>query len=215
MMFRLSRWIDTFNRRIAWGLSLLMMGMVLVGVWNVVGRFIGRAIGHNLSSNALIEGQWYLFAIIFLCGGGYTLLTGNHVRVDVFYGRLTKKQKAWVDLLGSLVFAIPFCLLAIAFSWGSIWNSWSIWETSPDPDGLPRYLIKSVIPIGLSFVILQAISEAIKNLAIIRGITPPPSPSPPPPETPTVRDATDLIEPSETNNHNQFNQLNLGGENNG
>lgn len=171
-MLRLSGWIDALNRTIARGLSLLMVVMVVIGVWNVVGRFLGRAIGRSLSSNALLEAQWYLFAIVFLCGGGYTLLVGNHVRVDVIYSRLNRRAKAWVNLLGSLLFAIPFCVLAIAFSWNSIVNSWSIWELSPDPDGLPRYLIKSFIPLGFGLVILQAVSEAIKNLAIARGMVP-------------------------------------------
>lgn len=160
------------NQAIAKLLSLLMIAMVAVGVWNVVGRFVGRAVGRNLSSNALLETQWYLFAAIFMGGGAYALLQGDHVRVDVLYGRLDARARAWVNLLGALVFAIPFCGLAIAFSWNAVVESWRIWEVSPDPDGLPRYWIKSLIPIGFGLVMLQALSEAIKHLAVVRGIVP-------------------------------------------
>lgn len=169
---RLSRWIDRLTRKIGQLTYLLTIAMVSIGVWNVIGRFLGRGIGQNLSSNASIEIQWYLFAIVFLCGGAYTLQQGGHVRVDVFYSRLNRKRKALVDLAGSLLFAIPFSVLAIAFSWSSIAKSWAILEQSPDPDGLPRYPIKSFILVGFVLIILQAISEAIKNVAILRGLDP-------------------------------------------
>ena len=167
-LLRLSKWIDRLNEKIgraAYWIALLMIG---VGSWNVFGRYVGRAIGQNLSSNALLEIQWYLFDIIFLLGAAYTLKHNNHVRVDVVQSRLNDKQKAWVDLLGTLLFLLPFCGFILFYSWGAIANSWKILETSPDPGGLIRYPLKTLIPISFILLILQGISQAIKALAKIR-----------------------------------------------
>lgn len=147
--------------------------MIGVGVWNVLGRYLGNAIGQNLSSNALIETQWYLFDLVFLLGAAYTLQHNDHVRVDVFYARWNRRRKAMADLFGTLVFLLPFCALVIYFSWGAVVQSWAIRETSPDPGGLIRYPIKSMIIVSFALLILQGISDAIKNWAIITGQLPP------------------------------------------
>ncbi len=173
VLLRISRLIDQFNEyigRFVYWLALLMIG---VGTWNVVGRYLGRAVGENLSSNALIETQWYIFDVIFLLGAAYTLKHNEHVRVDVIQSRLPLKYKALVDLLGSLLFLIPFSVMVIFYSWGTVSNSWAILETSPDPGGLPRYPIKTLIIVSFVLLILQGISEAIKNWAIFKGILTP------------------------------------------
>lgn len=141
----------------------------MIGVWNVVGRYLGRFIGENLSSNGFIETQWYLFDLVFLLGAAYTLKHNGHVRVDVFYKSLRPKAQAIANLIGTLLFLIPFCIMVIYFSWGAIVNSWTIQEMSPDPGGLPRYPIKSMIIVSFGLLILQGISEAIKNWAIFAG----------------------------------------------
>ena len=140
--------------------------MVLVGVWNVVGRYLGRWLGQNLTSNALIEIQWYLFDLVFLLGAAYALKHNEHVRVDLFYKGWNRKRKALANLICTLLFLIPFSVMVIYYSWGTIINSWKIWEISPDPGGLPRYPIKSMIIVGFVLLIFQGISEAIKNWAI-------------------------------------------------
>ncbi|MEL7036178.1 MAG: TRAP transporter small permease subunit [Cyanobacteria bacterium J06592_8] len=172
-LLNLSRRIDQLNEwvgRLVSGLAILMIG---VGTWNVLGRFIGRGVGQNLSSNALIETQWYIFDIIFLLGAAYALKHNEHVRVDVIQSRLNTKQKALIDFLGSVFFLIPFCVMVIIYSWGTILNSWKILEVSPDPGGLPRYPIKTLIIVSFVLLILQGISEAIKNFAIFKGIITP------------------------------------------
>lgn len=146
--------------------------MIGVGVWNVLGRYIGNAIGQNLSSNALIETQWYLFDLVFLLGAAYTLQHNEHVRVDVFYDRWNKRRQAMANLFGTLVFLLPFSVLVIYFSWGSVLQSWAVRETSPDPGGLARYPIKSMIIVSFLLLIAQGISDAIKNWAIIKGYLP-------------------------------------------
>ena len=173
LLLKLSAWIDGCNEylgRFVYWLSLIMIG---VGTWNVIGRYVGRAVGQNLSSNALIETQWYIFDIIFLLGAAYTLKHNEHVRVDVIQSRLSLKQRALINCLGTLFFLIPFCVMIMFYSWGWIINSWSIQEVSPDPGGLPRYPIKTFVIISFALLIIQGISEAIKNFAIFRGILEP------------------------------------------
>ncbi len=168
-LLRLSRIIDAFNEMIGRLAYWLVILMVLVGVWNVIGRYLGRTIGQNLTSNALIETQWYIFDLVFLLGGAYTLKHNEHVRVDIFYTQWTPKRKALVNLLGTALFLIPFSIIIIIVSWGAVFNSWAILETSPDPGGLPRYPIKTMIIVSCILLILQGISEIIKNLAIYKG----------------------------------------------
>ncbi|MDJ0746377.1 MAG: TRAP transporter small permease subunit [Xenococcaceae cyanobacterium MO_167.B27] len=168
-LLQISRVIDALNERIGRMSYWLVLFMVIVGVWNVLGRYIGRFIGRNLTSNALIEIQWYLFDLVFLLGAAYAFKHNEHVRVDIFYKDLSPRRKALINFLGSVMFLIPFCGLIIYYSWGTILNSWSILEISPDPGGLPRYPIKSVIIISMALLILQGISEAIKNWYIFRN----------------------------------------------
>lgn len=168
-LLRISRVIDSFNERIGRLTYWILPLMILIGFWNVVGRYLGRFIGENLSSNGFIETQWYLFDIVFLLGAAYTLKHNGHVRVDVFYKSLKPKAQAIANLIGTLLFLIPFCIMVIYFSWGAIVNSWTIQEMSPDPGGLPRYPIKSMIIVSFGLLILQGISEAIKNWAIFAG----------------------------------------------
>jgi len=159
----LSQRIDKLNQAVGviarWSI-LLMLGL---GLWNVIGRYLGVAIGHNLSSNRLIEGQWYLFDLAFLLGLGWTLQRQDHVRVDILQGRLNKQGQARLELLGTLLLLLPFALGVMVLSVTPTLHSWSIREISPDPDGLPRYWIKTLIPVSFLLLSLQGISEAIRN----------------------------------------------------
>ncbi|MDE5094958.1 MAG: TRAP transporter small permease subunit [Trichodesmium sp. St11_bin5] len=169
ILLRLSRIIDDLNERIGrltYGLVILM---VLVGVWNVIGRYLGRTIGQNLTSNAFIEIQWYIFDLVFLLGSAYALKHNEHVRVDIFYTKWSPKRKALANLIGTIFFLIPFSIIIVVVSWGAVLNSWAIFETSPDPGGLPRYPIKTMIIVSFILLYLQGISEAIKNFAVLTG----------------------------------------------
>ena len=171
LWLRISRALDRFSERTGRGVAWLTLVMVLVGAYNAVVRYLGRFMGWNLSSNAYIELQWYLFSLVFLLGAAYTLRRGAHVRVDVFYGRLSQRGRAWVNLAGTLVFLLPFCVFTLWVSWPSVRNSWVIREVSPDPGGLPRYPIKAMILVAFVLLIVQGISEIIKQVAILRGVT--------------------------------------------
>lgn len=169
ILARVSAALDRFagwtGRIVAW----LTLAMVIVGVWNTLGRWAGRYVGVDLASNAWIEAQWYMFSLLFLLGAAYTLERDAHVRVDVVYGRMSERAKAWIDLVGSLAFAIPFCVAAIAFAWPSVLESWEIREVSPDPDGLPRWPLKAVVPVAFVLVAMQAVSETLKRILVIAG----------------------------------------------
>ena len=160
--------LDKVNSSVAivarWAV-LLMLGL---GLWNIIGRYVGVAIGHNLSSNRLIEGQWYLFDLIFLLGLGWTLQRQGHVRVDVLQGRWGNRQQAKFELLGILFLLLPFAIGVLVISIEPTIHSWVIGEVSPDPHGLPRYRIKTVIPIGFLLLALQGIAEAIRTWAKLK-----------------------------------------------
>ncbi|MEL7358102.1 MAG: TRAP transporter small permease subunit [Cyanobacteria bacterium J06560_6] len=171
-LLHLARRIDRFINAVGKFAYWIVLVMIGVGVWNVLGRYVGNAIGQNLSSNALIETQWYLFDIVFLLGAAYTLQKNEHVRVDVFYARMNRKRQAIANLIGTLFFLLPFSVLSIFFSFGYVSKSWRDLETSPDPGGLIRYPIKTMILVSFALLILQGIADAIKNWAIITGHLP-------------------------------------------
>jgi TRAP-type mannitol/chloroaromatic compound transport system permease small subunit len=173
-LLRLSRAIDRLTESIGKLALWLILAMVAAGAWNAIGRHLGQAIGQNLSSNALIEAQWYLFSLVFLLSAGYVLKHDEHVRMDMFYNVLSPKRKAIADAIGGLLFLIPFSVLMLWFAWKPVTNSWRISEVSPDPGGLPRYPLKTMILVGFVLLIAQGISETIKNIAVITGHRTPP-----------------------------------------
>jgi TRAP-type mannitol/chloroaromatic compound transport system permease small subunit len=183
---RLARAIDRLNEAVGRASGWLVLLMVLVGAYNAIVRYAGRYWGLNLSSNVYIELQWYLFSLVFLLGAGYALKHRAHVRVDVFYARLSPRGQAWIDLIGTIVFLVPVCGVLLWVSWPSIINSWSILEVSPDPGGLPRYPIKSVLLLAFVLLLLQGVAEGIRNIAVLSGhdLTPDDHAAPPaPPHT--------------------------------
>lgn len=162
----IDRLSEVVGRAVIW-LSLLM---VLVGTFNTIARYAGRRFGAELTSNAYIELQWYLFSLLFLLGAGYTLKHDRHVRVDVIYARLSQRARAWIDLVGTVAFLIPFCLLGLVVCWPAVRNSWAILEGSPDPGGLPRYPIKTMILVSFLLLVLQGLAEAARRVAVLRGL---------------------------------------------
>lgn len=168
-LMRLSRGIDAVNEALGKLAAWMVLLLVCVGVYNTLGRYIGRYLHVNLSSNGLLELQWYLFSFIFLLAAAYTLRHNAHVRVDVIYSRVSDRTRSWINLIGILIFLFPFCLFILYFSWPAVEASWAIRETSPDPGGLPRYPVKLLIPIGFLSLLLQGFSEAIKEGAFLLG----------------------------------------------
>ena len=166
---RSTSWIDRLNELVGRLAGWLLLAMVLVGAYNAVVRYLGRYLATNLSSNLYIELQWYLFSLVFLLGGAYTLLHNRHVRVDVLYGRLGERPRAVIDVIGTLLFLLPFCGFVVWVSWPTVRNSWAVLEGSSDPGGLPRYPIKTVILIGFGLLFLQGLAELKRQWRRLRA----------------------------------------------
>lgn len=169
-LLKLSRWIDAFSEILGWITLGLTLIMVAVGAYNAITRYLGQFIGVNLSSNLYIEVQWYLFSLIFLLGAAYVLKHDNHVRVDIVYNQLSPKGKAWIDLLGGLFLLLPMCALVVYFSYPAVLNSWQVLEMSSDPSGLPRYPLKTMIVVAFICLGLQAVSQIVKQIAILTDV---------------------------------------------
>ncbi len=172
ILLRISGAIDRMSGKIGRATSWLAALMVMIGAANAILRYLARDLGLELQGNAALEAQWYLFSLLFLLGAPWALQQNAHVRVDVIYGRLGRRARTWIDLVGGLLFLLPFCGFALYFCWPSVLNSWAVWEVSQDPGGLPRYPIKSAILVCFSLVALQGVSELIRNAARLRGHLP-------------------------------------------
>lgn len=156
-------WIDRINEGIGKLFSWLTTLLMVVICFDVLMRYVFAS-----SSAAITETEWHIFAAIFMLGAAYTLKYDKHVRVDVFYANFSEKGKAWVNLIGTLLFLFPFCYVVIRSSIPFVENSFAVRETSPDPGGLPaRYIIKSMIPIGFLLLMLQGISVLLKCIKTI------------------------------------------------
>jgi TRAP-type mannitol/chloroaromatic compound transport system permease small subunit len=161
--------IDRLNHRIGRGAAWLTLAMVLIGSYNAIVRYVGRHFQLDLSSNAYLELQWYLFSMVFLLGAAYTLRHHEHVRIDILFSRFSQRTQAIINLTGHIIFLLPFCAVILWLSWAPVSNSWAIREMSPDPGGLPRYPIKALIPLAFLLLLLQGISDTIKQIAFLRG----------------------------------------------
>lgn len=159
---------DTIGRAASW----LALVMVLVGAFNAIARYLGRFMGLQLSSNSWLELQWYIFSLLFLLGAAYALRHDAHVRVDVLFAKLSDRGRAWINLLGTVLLLLPFCIFMLLVSWPTVRNSWSIREVSSDPGGLPRYPLKAFILICFVLLLLQGIAELIREVAALRGHVP-------------------------------------------
>lgn len=156
----MDRFIVMTGKSVRWLTSLL----VIIICSDVVFRYV-----FNFSKTWIIDLEWWLFSIIFLIGAAYTLKEDKHVRVDIFYSRLSESKQAWINLIGTIVLLIPWCVLIIIKSYNYALNSWVIREGSPDPGGLPgRYIIKAVICFAFILLLIQAVLQVIENGKIIR-----------------------------------------------
>ena len=161
--------IDGLNDKIGAAIRWLTLAMVLVGAATAILRYSARGLELSLNLTPLTEVQWYLFSLIFLLGAAYGLNHDVHVRVDALYERLNKKRRALIDLVGTIVFLIPFSLVMLYVSWPMVTNSFSVREISPDPGGLPRWPIKLVILISFVLLTLQGLSQIVKRIDILRA----------------------------------------------
>jgi len=169
-LLRLSGLIDALNERVGRLTYWLILVMVLVSAGNASVRY-----AFDRSSNAWLEIQWYLFSAVFLLGAGYTLLHNQHVRIDVISGRLSKRARAWIDVLGTLFFLLPMAIAIMWMSWPVFVQSYQLHEESSNAGGLIVWPARLMVPVGFVLLVLQGISELIKRVAFLRGLIPDPS----------------------------------------
>lgn len=170
-MLALSRAIDWINTWIGRGVSWLVLAAVLVSAVNASMRK-----AFDLSSNAWLELQWYLYGAVFLLAAAYTLMRNEHVRIDILYASRSKRTQDFIDLFGHVVFLLPFCLLMDWFLVPYVMTSFRQQEVSSSAGGLIIWPAKALLLAGFVLLTLQAVSEIIKRIAIIRGVIEDPNP---------------------------------------
>ena len=163
-LLKFSRTVDKLNTRLgqimAWG----VLAAILVSAVNATVRKV-----LNTSSNSWLELQWVLFGVVFLLCSAWTLLSNEHIRIDIVNSMLSKRTRNWIDVIGHLFFLIPVTVILAYLGWPFFWRSLMQNEQSSNAGGLPVYPAKLLIPLAFTFLLLQGISELIKRIAIIRG----------------------------------------------
>lgn len=163
----LSRGIDRINWFIGRGASWLILVAVLISASNAIIRKV-----FNMSSNAWLEWQWYLFGAAFLLAAAYTLMENEHIRIDIVYGSFSRRTQHWIDLIGHTLFLMPFVILTMWLVWPWLMKSYQLNEISMNAGGLLRWPAKSLLIIGFFLLFLQGISEIIKKIAVMRDLIP-------------------------------------------
>lgn len=157
--------VDRLNQRIGNSILWLILVTVLISAGNALVRKV-----FQVSSNALLEVQWYFFSAVFLLGAGYALLKNAHVRIDFVASHLSRRMVHWIEIVGILTVLLPLCVMLIDLSWPLVLNAWVSGETSQNAGGLIRWPVYLLLPSGLALLLLQGISELIKRIAYLRGV---------------------------------------------
>lgn len=168
-LLRLSAAIDWLNDRVGKAVYWLVLVAVVVSAGNAVSRY-----ALNMSSNAWLEIQWYLFSAVFLLCAGYTFLHNEHIRIDIFSSRLSRQGRNWVDIFGHVFFLLPLCVVMLYEAWPYFMSTWRSGEVSSSAGGLIRWPVRFLIPAGFMLLLLQLVSEFIKRVAVMKGLIPDP-----------------------------------------
>ena len=169
-MLSLSRVIDALNDRIGRLVYWLVLAAVFISAANAIVRK-----AFDMSSNAFLEVQWYLFSAIFLLCAGYTLLKNEHIRIDVIAGRFSRRTQTWIDVFGTVFFLFPMVALILFESWPWFVRAWNSGEVSPSAGGLILWPAKILVPAGFVLLALQGFSELFKRIAFLAGAGPDPT----------------------------------------
>jgi TRAP-type mannitol/chloroaromatic compound transport system permease small subunit len=165
-----SRAIDWLNEHVGKLTYWLILAAVLISTGNAVVRY-----AFNMSSNAWLEIQWYLFSFVFLFCAGYTLLHNQHVRIDIVTGGLSPRAKAWIDILGTVFFLLPMAVTIMWLSWPVFTDAYRSNEISTNAGGLLIWPGRLMVPVGFLLLVLQGLSEMIKRIAFLQGLIPDPA----------------------------------------
>jgi TRAP-type mannitol/chloroaromatic compound transport system permease small subunit len=163
-LLRFSRAVDAFNTYVGRFVAWAILAAVLVSAANATVRKV-----FNTSSNSWLEIQWVLFGAVFLLCAAWTLLSNEHIRIDIVNNAFPKRVRDWIDVFGHLFFLIPMAALMCYLGWPFFWRSLLQNEQSTNAGGLPVYPSKFLIPLAFTFLLVQGFSELIKRIAIIRG----------------------------------------------
>ncbi len=168
-LLKMSSAIDAINSYVGRFARWLILAAVLISAGNAVMRKV-----FSISSNAMLEVQWYLFSGVFLLAAGYTLLKNAHVRIDFVSSRLSARTRAIIEILAIVLVVTPFCWILIQLSWPLLVKAWESGEMSPDAGGLIRWPVYALVPAGMALLVAQAYSELIKRVAYLLGRHPDP-----------------------------------------
>ena len=164
-LLNLSRLIDRMNEFVGKWVAWLILAAVVVSASNALIRKI-----FNMSSNGFLEIQWYFFAAVFLLCAGYTMLSNEHVKIDVFLHMLSKRKQMWIDIIGIVFFLFPFVVAVVVLSWPLFVTALQTGEMSQNAGGLIRWPVYMLLPLGFTLLGLQGISELIKRFAFLKGL---------------------------------------------
>jgi TRAP-type mannitol/chloroaromatic compound transport system permease small subunit len=164
-LLKLSRAIDGLNAFVGRWVIWLILASTLISAVNALVRKV-----FNTSSNAYLEVQWYLFAGAFLLAAGYTLLNGEHVKIDVISSKLSKRKQIWIDVFGYVFFLGPMCIVLLYYGIPFFLQGYASGEVSSNAGGLIRWPVYILIPVGFTLLLLQGMSELIKRLAFLQGL---------------------------------------------
>ena len=157
----IDKFTDTTGTWVAW----LNVPLVLAVAWEVASRYLFDA-----PTIWSFDVTYMLYGTIFMLGAAFALHKGAHIRTDFFFEKWSVRTRGTIDSVAYLVFFFPSCLMVVYTSWPFVRNSWSVWESSPDPGGIPaRWALKSVIIIGFVILMIQGLSELIKRFYVARG----------------------------------------------
>jgi len=170
-LLRLSAAVDRLTAFIGRSVAWLLLAAVLVSAANAV---IRKAF--DISSNAWLELQWYLFSAVFLLAAAYTLQRNEHIRIDIVSGLFSKRVRDWIDLLGHLLMLLPFVILMLYETIPFVRLSFRQQEFSPNVGGLILWPAKALIVASFALLFLQGLSEIVKRVAVMRGIIAEPMP---------------------------------------
>ena len=170
LLLSFSRAIDALNEHVGKLSYWLILAAVLISTGNAIIRY-----SLNMSSNAWLEIQWYLFSFVFLFCAGYTLLHNQHVRIDVISGHLSARGRAWIDIFGTIFFLLPMAIAIMWLSWPVFLDAYRSNEVSTNAGGLTVWPARLMLPVGFFLLVLQGLSELIKRIAFLRGLIPDPT----------------------------------------
>lgn len=173
-LLSISRMIDGINEWIGKQVSWLILVAVLVSAGNAIVRK-----AFNISSNAWLEAQWYLFGAVFMLAAAYTLKQNEHIRIDIFYGGKSKRTQDWIDLFGHVFFLLPLTSLMVYLLIPNTLSAYRSGEVSSNAGGLILWPSKFILLLGFVLLLFQCFSEIIKRIAIMRGIMEDPNPHTP------------------------------------